>query len=585
MPHIFQYLLKLSISLAFVYLFYQVVLRRLTFYNWNRWYLMGYSLLSFFISFVDVANLLNKENLESGQLIRLIPAVESFEVPDSLHTAATNHTLLLWEGLLLCFCTGIVIAAGRLGIQILSYRKLRRSALLLTDDAVKIFQISKKIIPFSFGKSIFINRHLHTEEELKEIIRHEFIHVKQAHTIDIIWAEILCILNWYNPFAWLLRHHIRQNLEFIADDKVVQSGIDKKEYQYLLLKVIGVPQFHIANSFNFSSLKKRIVMMNKLKTAKVHLVKFLFAFPLLAVLVIAFRSGTNDPSGLQAEKTNTISTLDTIPLKDTAVLDKKLKVISDDLSFFLKQNPKVKGLAWTETSVFVHYKKGGYREYKLNDKAAMELFVKLYGELPQTPPHVLQLIEEDKIFKNFIERNPGVRSIGWQQNPRRIIVYLKDGNENFSLKTAKQDSYLLDDKEDMQRFADKYGPLPTAPPPPPPKPPKVDISNFVPPASPKNERLQQLQKKKAALQEAQQFLQSRISDLNDSLKKNQNDKSLKNIIDFLHQKINSLKQTSSNLENTILHLKAVSSKNSPVTLSADSILLILPTILNQRMAQ
>jgi beta-lactamase regulating signal transducer with metallopeptidase domain len=96
-------------------------------------------------------------------------------------------------------------------------------------------------------------------------------------------AEMLCILNWYNPFAWFIRHNIRQNLEFIADDNVVRSGMDIKAYQYHLLKVVGIPQYRIANQFNFSSLKKRIMMMNRAKTAKIHLVKFLFILPLIAV--------------------------------------------------------------------------------------------------------------------------------------------------------------------------------------------------------------------------------------------------------------------------------------------------------------
>jgi BlaR1 peptidase M56 len=124
---------------------------------------------------------------------------------------------------------------------------------------------------------------------LKEIIRHEFVHVKQKHTIDILFAEFLCIINWYNPFVWLMRKAIRQNLEFIADNNVLQSGFDRKQYQYLLLKVIGVSQFSITQQFNFSSLKKRIAMMNKLKSAKVHLIKFLFALPLTAILLLAFR--------------------------------------------------------------------------------------------------------------------------------------------------------------------------------------------------------------------------------------------------------------------------------------------------------
>jgi hypothetical protein len=82
-------------------------------------------------------------------------------------------------------------------------------------------------------------------------------------------------------------------LEFIADRKVLAGGFDKKDYQYHLLKVVGQPRYQLANNFNFSSLKKRIVMMNKLRSARLHLVKFLFILPLLGVLLVAFRSHRN----------------------------------------------------------------------------------------------------------------------------------------------------------------------------------------------------------------------------------------------------------------------------------------------------
>ncbi|HZE84700.1 MAG TPA: hypothetical protein VE035_10335, partial [Puia sp.] len=78
--------------------------------------------------------------------------------------------------------------------------------------------------------------------------------------------------------------------EFIANSKVLEKGLDKKGYQYHLLKVIGEPRYRLANNFNFSSLKKRIIMMNKIRSARLHLVKFLFLLPLFAVLLVAFRS-------------------------------------------------------------------------------------------------------------------------------------------------------------------------------------------------------------------------------------------------------------------------------------------------------
>lgn len=179
-------------------------------------------------------------------------------------------------------------------MQFISLEKMRKQAIKINQSDIAVYHIEKSIIPFSFGNNIYINKHMHTEKELEEIILHEFIHVKQKHTIDIVVSELLCIFNWYNPFAWLIRVAIKQNLEFIADHQVLQTGLDKKNYQYHLLKVTGMPQYGIASNFNFSSLKKRITMMNKMKTAKVQLLRFLFILPLVAIVLLAFRNRSNE---------------------------------------------------------------------------------------------------------------------------------------------------------------------------------------------------------------------------------------------------------------------------------------------------
>ncbi len=295
MSFLFAYLIKFSISIAAVYLFYRLVLRKLTFYNWNRWYLMGYTFLSFFIAAINITPLLQRSELADNKTIQSVPYLDLTGNEASVNniTLNTGSILSAWDWTLLILATGTVILFLRLFIQWLSFLQVRSKAELLSGQGMRIYQVDGNIIPFSFGNSIFINKKLHTDEELQEIIRHEFVHVKQRHSIDIIWSELLCIINWYNPFIWMLRHAVRQNLEFIADHKVVSHGIDRREYQYLLLKVIGNNHFSIASKFNFSSLKKRIAMMNKMKSAGVHLVKFLFILPFVAVLLVAFRNGRN----------------------------------------------------------------------------------------------------------------------------------------------------------------------------------------------------------------------------------------------------------------------------------------------------
>jgi beta-lactamase regulating signal transducer with metallopeptidase domain len=101
-------------------------------------------------------------------------------------------------------------------------------------------------------------------------------------------SEILCIIQWFNPFVWLMKHAIKQNLEFIADDSVLQKGISRKGYQYLLLKVSGAVPYSLANNLLFPSLKKRIHMMNRAKRGRSTCLKFMCIVPLGCLLLVAF---------------------------------------------------------------------------------------------------------------------------------------------------------------------------------------------------------------------------------------------------------------------------------------------------------
>ena len=207
MPFIFIYLVKVSLSLGMVYLFYRLLLRKLTFYNWNRWYLLGYTLLSFFISFINISPFLERNEWTASKVLQWVPVIQTPEINRTVETVSGNGagSLSGWNFLSILLISGMLIMLFRLLFQLYSFRKMKKKARLIPGEGLQIYQVNELIIPFSFGNSIFINRRLHTEEELEEIIRHEFVHVKQKHTADIIWGELLCLLNWYNPFAWLLR--------------------------------------------------------------------------------------------------------------------------------------------------------------------------------------------------------------------------------------------------------------------------------------------------------------------------------------------------------------------------------------------
>ncbi|MBS1513274.1 MAG: M48 family metalloprotease [Bacteroidetes bacterium] len=343
MSVLLQYIFKLSLSLVVVYLFYQFVLRRLTFYQQNRWYLLGYTVLSFAIPLINISPVLQQHNWYGAGAVNWFPSIYD---SGEMITAKDSHSINYTSWLVWIVLVGIVLMAARLLLQFFSFRKMLRKAAPVVADGIRIYHINASIIPFSFGNAVFVNTQLHSEKELQEIISHEFVHVKQKHSIDILWAEILCLLNWYNPFAWLLKKSIRQNLEFIADSNVLENGMDKKSYQYLLLKVMGSHQYSIAAPFNFSSLKQRIAMMNKTKSTKRQLLRLLFVLPATAVLLLAFRSKWETQGNFSHENTVAIAGIvvdaATMQPLDNALIfckEKNIAVETDSKGYYLMHLP------------------------------------------------------------------------------------------------------------------------------------------------------------------------------------------------------------------------------------------------------
>lgn len=374
------YIIKLSISLSIVYLFYQLFLRRLTFYNWNRWYLLIYSLVCFVIPFINVFTIIvERPALRESAFINYIPAITQMSTATDAGTITPASSINWLQVGVIVIVSGMLFMIVRLLLQYYSLYKMRSKAVLLYDENVKLYHINEPVMPFSFGRGIYVNQHQHSEDELKDIIRHEFIHVKQRHSLDILWSELLCILNWYNPFAWLLRHDIRQNLEFIADQQVLQTGLDRKQYQYLLLKVIGVNSFSIATNFNFSSLKRRIAMMNKTQSARVHLTRFLFLLPLLVVVLLAFRNTNQERRQLQREKE--LKT-DTVPAAD-----------KDQSRWKNVENIDV----IDNRKVTIRLKNGKVERYDMQITKEREAYERKYGSLPEPPaPPTIHLMPIEK---------------------------------------------------------------------------------------------------------------------------------------------------------------------------------------------
>ncbi|HEU4609951.1 MAG TPA: M56 family metallopeptidase [Chitinophagaceae bacterium] len=487
MPFLIQYLINFSVGIALTWLFYRLFLKALTFYNWNRWYLSLYSILVAGLSFIDISALLKA----GGQNYTQLPGLwQIMQLPAGVAAPVARPGWTGWDYLILIILTGVLVMIVRLSFQVLSFYKMKRRASLLASDGVKIYQLDEAVLPFSFGNSIFISRQQHSEEEWKEIVRHEFIHVKQRHTLDIIWSEMICILQWYNPFAWLLRHAIRQNLEFIADRNLLNDGIDKKRYQYLLLKVVGVTGFSIAPQFNVVSLKTRIAMMNKMKSARIQLAKFLFVVPLAAIMLLAFRNGKQSnaaaaiaPGADGSRPANAgISLLQAVVMNegDTGIYPKQQDCYnSKGYCISVASND-------AESIVIVKDRQGNI--VKAIDLAAWNRNKKeleaVYGSLPVPPPPPPVPPVPAGSLSRAAAPIPPAPPVAPIKNKEVRSVDVKGAKAVVILKGNKKETFDLSDPDQKREFESKYGP----PPPPPPAPPVNGAGSEAPlPARPMEE--------------------------------------------------------------------------------------------------
>ncbi|WP_396156774.1 M56 family metallopeptidase [Flavobacterium macrobrachii] len=290
METIFIYLLKSSGLIAMFYLAYYFLLRKETFFDSNRWFLLSGLITSLLLPLYFIKKVVYVErpkytmedliafSNQNPVTVNEISAVEAFD-----------WMQLVW--------VSYIIIASFLVIKIIMnfislYRMLFQQQ-IIKKEQFKLVNLNQNIAPFSFFNYIVINPDLYTNEELQSILLHEKIHSQEKHSIDVLVAKLFCVVFWFNPFVWLYKKAILQNLEYIADQKAMQQIEDKKSYQLALLKVvINQNCLSITNNFYQSLIKKRIVMLNKNQSQKRNSLKYVLIIPALIGFILLFQIQT-----------------------------------------------------------------------------------------------------------------------------------------------------------------------------------------------------------------------------------------------------------------------------------------------------
>jgi len=187
-------------------------------------------------------------------------------------------------------------------------RKLRKAGYVKTGS-IKLVRTTEYDASFSFFSFVFVNPSI-TDIETKEIVNHEREHIEQWHWFDLLVVELLCMLQWFNPFVWIYARLIRQNHEYLADEMALQHTSNPAIYQATLLnQMFGAPVISLANSFNYSLNKKRFKMMKKKIDSPFRKLRMLIVLPLVTMVFYAFAKPeyiTSEPA-TSTEKISTVT--------------------------------------------------------------------------------------------------------------------------------------------------------------------------------------------------------------------------------------------------------------------------------------
>jgi len=314
-----SYTLKSAFCLTLFYPAYRLLLSKETFHQFNRIALLTLLVLSYLLPLLSIGSVPSamQESLVQSDLTAIPTVTETMPSTPTTATAMAGTErarTLLWIYLL----GGI----GCMGYQLMSFarlgmllRKAKRAPLPHNlqgkHTRAQLYVHDEEVAPFSWMHLIVVSR-TNLEENGRAILIHELAHIFHRHSWDLLLTDICLIVQWFNPTAWLLKQELRTLHEYEADDMVVKSGIDAKEYQTLLIKkVVGTRLYSMANNLNHSSLKKRITMMLKKKSNPWARAKYLSVLPLavLSVAVLARPEVSNKLNEISSAKVTELTSI------------------------------------------------------------------------------------------------------------------------------------------------------------------------------------------------------------------------------------------------------------------------------------
>ena len=276
------YLIKSAACLGAFFIFYKIFLENEIMHTFKRFYLLGMVTVSFLIPLITFTTYTEANNTANPMVFSY------FETESNSITFLELVSYILWT----VYVIGFTFFSFRFGKNLISLLlKIKRNPKFNVITHVNVL-LQDKVIPHTFFKYIFLNKSNFDAKIIpEEVLLHEQTHATQKHSIDILCIEVLQIIFWFNPLIYLIKNSIKLNHEFLADEAVLSKGVESSHYQKLLLVFSSnTASPMLANSINYSLIKKRFTVM-KTQTSKSKIwFRSILLLPLLAILIFSFSS-------------------------------------------------------------------------------------------------------------------------------------------------------------------------------------------------------------------------------------------------------------------------------------------------------
>ncbi|OPZ18866.1 MAG: Gram-negative bacterial tonB protein [Bacteroidetes bacterium ADurb.BinA245] len=394
MKQFLLYFIQVIISSGILYGFYHFVLRNTLFHKYNRYYLLASVLLSVFVPFLNIPIYFSGNNHTTNGIVNTIfyfGMDQGNEAVVSINKSTTKVDGFNWSQILLIAYIFITLLAFlRMIVSLIKITNLKRKYPVEKIDSISFYKTNEPGTPFSFFNALFWNNkiELHSPKG-QQIFRHEIFHIRQLHTVDVLFLEMVSALFWINPFFHLIKKETKAIHEFLADEFAIQSS-DKWQYAELLLMQALQTRHSIVNPFFHNQIKRRIAMIQNSTTTGKQYLRKLLTLPALAIVLALFafnyKARRNEKQQLQ------VSTVtDTLPknLSGTKLLiDKENEFTIKSDSIVIKDNENTKDIDFKEALIIVNGNRVLYQDFikKTYTAGIMTIYpkndaeaIKLYG--------------------------------------------------------------------------------------------------------------------------------------------------------------------------------------------------------------